>query len=308
MIELHPDKLRFASTAADVRAAHRAGRIASMLGMEGGYGIENSLGTLRVYYDLGVRYMTLTHNTHTDWADSAAQVPLKHGGLSAFGEAVVREMNRIGMLVDLAHVAPETMDDALRVSKAPVIFSHSSSKAICPVPRNVPDDILRRMRDNGGVVMVTFVPGFIDPDIANVTGPAMAMYNARARELKTDAEREALRKSLFGELKVPKATIARVADHFDHIRRVGGVEVLGVGGDYDGNDEWPEGLEDVSGYPHLFAELIRRGWTDRELEMIAGENVLRAMERAESVAKELQKTLSAPAADCTPSKPAACGA
>lgn len=300
LIARYPERLRLSSTAADIRASYRDGRIASILGMEGGYGIENSLGALRAYYDLGVRYMTLAHNTHTDWADSAAQVPLKYGGLSPFGEAVVREMNRIGMLVDLAHVAPETMDDVLRISRAPVIFSHSASKAICPVARNVPDDILRRLKDNGGVVMVTFVAGFIDPEIAKVTGPAMAMYNARARKLKTDAERAELRKTVFGDLKIPRTTIARVADHFDHIRHVAGVEVLGLGGDYDGNSDWPQGLEDVSSYPKLFAELIRRGWSDRELEMVAGGNVLRALERVEKVSSQLRAATPAASVNCSP--------
>jgi membrane dipeptidase len=290
LIDRYPETFRFTGTAADVRAAHRAGRIGSMLGIEGGHAIENSLGALRAYYDLGVRYMTLTHNTHTAWADAAAEVPARSHGLSVFGEEVVREMNRLGMLVDLSHTSPETMDDALRVSRAPVIFSHSAARALCDVPRNVPDEILRRLPANGGVLMVTFVSGFIDPAVATVTGPAMAEYNLRARDAKSDAELDQLFKDVFGKLEIPSTSIAKVADHIDYIRKVAGVRHVGIGGDYDGNTLWPAGLEDVSGYPKLFAELIRRGWSDGDLKLLAGENVLRALEKAERVAAELQKT------------------
>jgi membrane dipeptidase len=254
--------------------------------MEGGHAIENSLGALRTYYDLGVRYMTLTHNVHLDWADSAAFPPV-HGGLTSFGEQVVLEMNRLGMLVDLSHVAPETMDDALRVSKAPVIFSHSSSRAICDVPRNVPDDILARLKTNGGIIMVTFVAGFIDPAIGAVQRPAMEEYNRRSQG-KSIEEQQKLEDEIMGRLKLPGTTIAKVADHFDHIRKVAGVEHIGIGGDFDGNSDWPEGLSDVSMYPNLFAELIRRGWTDRELELVAGGNVLRVLDKAEEVARSMK--------------------
>lgn len=290
VIARYPEALQFARTAAEVREAHRAGRIASLLGMEGGHAIENSLGALRAYYDLGVRYMTLTHNTHTDWADSAGQVPPRHHGLSPFGEAVVREMNRLGMLVDLSHTSPETMEDALRVSKAPVIFSHSAARALVDVPRNVPDEILRKLPENGGVVMVAFVTAFVDADAARVIGPAMMEFNLRARTVQSEAEMEQLRQEIFGKLQLPKTTVAKVADHIEHIRKVAGIEHVGIGADYDGADMWPEGMEDVSSYPLLFAELIRRGWTDRELAMLAGENVLRVLEKAEAVAAELQKT------------------
>lgn len=286
IIARYPDTLMFARTAADIRAAHRSGRIASLLGMEGGHAIENSLGALRAYYELGVRYMTLTHNVHTDWADSAA-LPSKHGGLTSFGEEVVHEMNRLGMLVDLSHVAAETMDDALRVSKAPVIFSHSSARAICDVPRNVPDDILKRLPANDGIVMVTFVAGFIDPEVARIQVPAMAEYQRAAQGLSL-AEQDRLYEATVGKLKLPKTTIAKVADHFDHIRKVAGVEHVAIGGDFDGNSAWPEGLSDVSMYPNLFAELIRRGWTDRELEMVAGGNVLRVLEKAEAVSRSMK--------------------
>lgn len=285
IIERYPDSLRFATSVEEIRRAHRNGRIASLLGMEGGHAIENSLGALRAYYDLGVRYMTLTHNVHTDWADSAALPPV-HGGLTPFGEQVVLEMNRLGMLVDLSHVSDGTMDDVLRVSKAPVIFSHSSARAICDVSRNVPDEILRRLKANGGVVMVTFVGGFIDPAIAAVQVPAIEEVNRRSAG-KSLKEREKIEEEVFGNLKVPTTSIAKVADHIDHIRKVAGVEHVGLGGDYDGNSLWPEGLSDVSMYPNLFAELIRRGWSDRDLERLAGENVLRAMERAEAVARQM---------------------
>lgn len=286
MISQYP-KLQFAGTVADVRAAHKQGRIASLMGMEGGHAIENSLGALRAYYDLGVRYMTLTHNVNLDWADSAAKPP-QHGGLTQFGEDVVLEMNKIGMLVDLAHVSDDTMDDALRVSKAPVIFSHSSARAICDVPRNVPDTILKRLPANGGVVMVTFVAGFIDPEVAKLQVPAMAEIGRRSQG-KSVEEAEKIADEVMGKLKLPKTSIAKVADHIEHIRKVAGVKHIGLGGDYDGNSDWPVGLEDVSSYPLLFAELIRRGWSDEDLTLLAGENVLRALARAEDVSRQLSK-------------------
>jgi membrane dipeptidase len=287
IIARYPDRLQFAMSVADIRAAHRAGRIASLMGMEGGHAIENSLGVLRAYYDLGVRYMTLTHNVHLDWADSQAAPPV-HGGLTPFGEQVVLEMNKLGMLVDLSHTSDGTMDDALRVSQAPVIFSHSSARALCDVPRNVPDDVLKRLKANGGVVMVTFVGGFIDPAVAAVQLPAMAEINRRAVG-KSIEEREKIEEEVLGKVQTPKIPISKVADHIEHIRDVAGVEHVGIGGDYDGNSLWPEGLSDVSMYPNLFAELIRRGWSDKDLKLLAGENVLRAMEQAESVARRLSK-------------------
>ena len=285
IIARYPEQLQFATSVADIRAAHRAGRIASLLGMEGGHAIENSLGALRAYYDLGVRYMTLTHNVHLDWADSQAFPPV-HGGLTPFGEQVVLEMNKLGMLVDLSHTADATMDDALRVSQAPVIFSHSSARAICDVPRNVPDTILKRLKANGGVVMVTFVAGFIDPAVAAVQIPALAEITRRSVG-KSAEERAKIEEEVMGKMQVPKTSIAKVADHIEHIRDVAGVEHVGLGGDFDGNSLWPEGLSDVSMYPNLFAELIRRGWSDRDLELLAGENVLRALEQAEAVSRRL---------------------
>jgi len=287
MIAQYPGRLQFATSVADIRAAHKAGKIASLLGMEGGHAIEDSLGALRAYYDLGVRYMTLTHNVNLSWADSQAQPP-EHGGLTRFGEEVVLEMNRLGMLVDLSHTSDGTMDDALRVSQAPVIFSHSSARAICDVKRNVPDDILRRLKSNGGVVMVTFVAGFIDPAVAQLQVPAMAEITQRSIG-KSAEERAKIEEEVLGKIKMPPTSIAKVADHIEHIRDVAGVEHIGLGGDFDGNTEWPVGLSDVSMYPNLFAELIRRGWSDEDLKLLAGENLLRAFAQAEAVSKRLSK-------------------
>jgi membrane dipeptidase len=291
MLARYPDALRPVGTVSEIREARADGRIASLLGIEGGHVIENSMGALRAYYELGARYMTLTHNTHTDWADSAAEAPARHGGLNAFGEDVVREMNRLGMLVDLSHASVETMEDALRVSKAPVIFSHSAAAEVCPVPRNVPDSVLKKLKDNGGVIMVTFVAGFVDPEVAKVQQPAIEEYNRRARAARSEAERGKIKDEIIGKLKekLPKTSIARVADQIEHIRDVAGVESIGIGADFDGNELWPEGLSDVSMYPNLFAELIRRGWTADQLKLIAGENLLRAMAKAEEVAAELQQ-------------------
>jgi membrane dipeptidase len=287
MIAKYPKDLGLALTADDVEREWKQGRIASLLGMEGGHAIENSLGTLRAYYDLGARYMTLTHGTTLDWADAAGDPP-RHGGLTRFGEEVVREMNRLGMLVDLSHVTPETMDDALRVAEAPVIFSHSSARALCEHPRNVPDEILARLPRNGGVVMVTFVAAFISNDLAKAAAGPFAEYKRRTANSASADERERVFKEIFGKLDLPKATLAQVADHVEHVRKVAGVDNVGLGGDYDGNDNWPVGLEDVSKYPYLFAELIRRGWTDEDLKKLASGNILRAMRQAEATAKRLQ--------------------
>ena len=289
LIAKYPDTFTLAATAADIRSAKAAGKIGGMLGAEGGHAIEDSLPLLRMYYELGVRYMTLTHNNHTSWADSAMASEPGHGGLTAFGEQVVAEMNRIGMLVDLSHTAPDTMRDALRVSRAPVIFSHSSARALCEIPRNVPDDVIKMLPQNGGVLMVTFVSPFTSQAAADVAFPAMKDYLARAQG-KPEAERAKLYEEIAAEMKkkMPKVTVAAVADHIEYIRKLAGVDYIGIGSDYDGNTNWPEGMEDVSTFPLLFAELIRRGWSDEDLQKIAGGNVLRALERAEAVAKELQ--------------------
>jgi membrane dipeptidase len=287
IVARYPEALALALTADDVEGAFRRGRIASLLGMEGGHALENSLGALRAYHDLGVRYMTLTHNVTLDWADAASDTA-RHGGLTRFGEEVVREMNRLGMLVDLSHVSPDTMDDALRVAEAPVIFSHSSARALCDVPRNVPDAILRRLPANGGVVMITFVSGFVSQEFATAFAPVWSEYNRRTAQVSDPAERRRVFEELSRGFKPPVVTIAQVADHFDHVRKVAGVDHLGVGGDYDGTTMTPAGLEDVSRYPYLFAELIRRGWSDADLAKVAGGNILRALRAAEATARRLQ--------------------
>jgi len=289
VVDKYPEALELAMTEADVRRAFKRGRIASLLGMEGGHAIENSLGALRAYYDLGARYMTLTHNVTLDWADAALDTA-RHGGLTPFGEEVIREMNRLGMLVDLSHVSPGTMSDALNVTQAPVIFSHSSARALCNVPRNVPDSILARLPQNGGVVMVTFVPQFISPTVAAHAETAQREIAAISRRLGTDTasiRREAA--AWLDANRAPRATLSQVADHIEHIRRVASVNNVGIGSDFDGISETIVGLEDVSTFPALFAELARRGWTEADLRKLAGENALRALARAEHVAARLRR-------------------
>jgi len=286
LIARYPE-LAWGLTADDMERALRAGRVGSALGLEGGHAIQNSLGALRAYYDLGVRYMTLTHNVTLDWADCAAG-PATHGGLTKFGEEVVREMNRLGMLVDLSHVSPETMDDALRVAEAPVIFSHSSAKALDAVPRNVPDDILKRVGPNGGVVMVTFVAEFISKATNDVYQARDKEIAALTKDVADKAEKDRLTREYKAAHPLPPVTLAQVADHVEHVRKVAGADNVGLGGDYDGNSDWPEGMEDVTSYPKLFAELARRGWSDEDLGKLASGNILRAMRQAEAVAKRLQ--------------------
>ncbi len=283
MIDRYPDDLEFCRTADDVERAMAAGRIASLLGMEGGHVLEGSLGALRAFADLGARYLTLTHNTSNQIGDSATGEQL-HGGLSPFGRQVVGEMNRLGMLVDLSHVAPTTMADALDATHAPIIFSHSSARALCDVARNVPDEILRRIPGNGGVVMVTFVAGFIGPEAAAVTIPAIEEFYRRAAGVVDLEGRAALAEELIDSLDVPRPAVAEVADHVEHIARVAGHDHVGIGGDYDGNTFWPQGMDDVSSYPILFAELLARGWSEENLARLANGNILRVMRDAESVA------------------------
>jgi membrane dipeptidase len=287
-IAKYPDKFVLALTAADIEAANKAGKIASLLGMEGGHAIENSLGALRMYYDLGARYMTLTHNVTLDWADAALDKPV-HRGLTAFGREVVLEMNRLGMMVDLSHVSPGVMSDALDVTQSPVIFSHSSARALVDYPRNVPDSILARMPKNGGVVMVTFVPAFVSNEVMQ--------WEAKAREWKpvgvaeTDtAAVKAQREEWLKANPSPKATLAQVADHIDHVKKVAGADHVGIGSDFDGIDTTPTGLQDVSTFPVLFAELIRRGWSDEDLKKLARNNVLRVLRENEQAADRLQKS------------------
>jgi membrane dipeptidase len=290
LLRRYPD-LALALTADDIERIHREGRIGSLIGLEGGHAIEGSLGALRMLHALGARYMTLTHWKTTDWADAATDHP-QHGGLSERGEAVVREMNRIGMLVDLSHVSPDTMKDALRVSRAPVVFSHSNARALCDHPRNVPDEVLVMLPANGGLVMATFIPDFVAPE--------RIAWNRRRED-----EAELLRAALEGEEAVdralaewerrnpaPRGTLAQVADHIDHIRKVAGIDHVGIGSDFYVGDPnaFPEGLEDPSRFPYLAAELLRRGYADEDVRKLAGRNLLRVMRRMEVVARELQAT------------------
>jgi membrane dipeptidase len=289
IIAKYPDSFRLALSTSDIRRDFREHVIGSLLGLEGGHAIENSLGALRAYYDLGVRYMTLTHNVTLDWAD-AAMDSAKHGGLTPFGEEVVREMNRLGMLVDLAHVSPGTMSDVLNVTEAPVIFSHSGARALTDVPRNVPDSILRRLPKNGGVVMVPFVPGFVSSDVAAYERDASAASEeARSQHPDDQAAQRAQIAAWRDAHPAPSASLSQVADHIEHIRDVAGIDHVGLGSDFDGITSVVEGLEDVSKFPALFAELARRGWSDDDLRKLAGENALHAFARAEAVSARLRK-------------------
>lgn len=283
MVARYPDDLALCLTAAEAEGAMAAGRIASLLGLEGGHVLEGSLGALRSFWDLGARYLTLTHNTSNELADSATG-DARHDGLSDLGRRAVAEMNRLGMLVDLSHTAPTTMSDALDVTAAPVIFSHSSARAVCDVARNVPDEILRRVPGNGGVVMVTFVSGFVNRDAAAVLIPAVEEFTRRAAGVTDLDARAALEQEIIDSLDPPPATVADVADHVEHVARVAGHDHVGLGGDFDGTHFLPVGLEDVSGYPNLFAELIARGWTDDQLAGLANRNVLRVLRDAEAAA------------------------
>jgi membrane dipeptidase len=256
--------------------------------MEGGHAIENSLGALRAYHALGARYMTLTHNVTLDWADAALD-SARHGGLTEFGREVVREMNRLGMLVDLSHASPASMSDALDAAEAPVIFSHSSARALVDHKRNVPDSILSRLPANGGVVMVTFVPDFVSTEVA---GWAEAEHREATRIQAAVSDTQEQRRQLESWAAAhprPRATLAQVADHIDHVRKVAGAGHVGIGSDFDGIDTVPLGLEDVATFPALFAELVRRGWSDGDLKRLAGENVLRVLRQSEAVARKLQQ-------------------
>jgi len=289
----YPAVFEVAYTAADVRRIHKAGRIASLVGIEGGHQINDSLAVLRQMYDLGARYMTLTHMLNNHWADSATDAPVHHG-LTPFGAAVVREMNRLGMLVDLSHVSPETMQAALSVSEAPVMFSHSSARAIVDHPRDVPDDILRQVAKNDGVVMVNFFPAYVSAarnqweadraaEMARFNSPPYGgMYIGQPERAKAALAR------WESEHPRPVTTLEQVADHIEHIRRVAGVDHVGLGSDFDGIPDAPRGLEAVDRYPALLVELMRRGWTDGEVAKVAGENVLRVLAAAERVAAKLR--------------------
>ncbi|HZS58917.1 MAG TPA: dipeptidase [Gemmatimonadaceae bacterium] len=289
MIAKYPERLEFATGTADIRRAFKEHKIASLMGMEGGHAIENSLGALRAYYDLGVRYMTLTHNVTLDWADAALDTA-KHGGLTPFGKEVVREMNRLGMLVDISHVSPGVMSDALTVSEAPVIFSHSGARALVNHRRNVPDSILRRMPANGGVVMVPFVTSFVNKAVwEHDSAQDVFTKDLKARYPADSAARSRELKTWNTAHPTPPATLKDVADVIDHVRQVAGVDHVGIGSDFDGITDVVVGLEDVSKFPDLFAELARRGWTEADLRKLAGENLLRAFAQAEAVSQRLRK-------------------
>ncbi len=296
LVERYPNDLALAFTADDIVRIHQgggqsgkqSGKIASLMGMEGGHAIDSSLPILRAFYAAGGRYMTITHTKNTAWADAATDAP-KAGGLTKFGEEVVREMNRLGMLVDLSHVSPDTMKDALAVAAAPVIFSHSSARALCDHPRNIPDDVLALLPKNGGVAMVTFVPSFLT-EARRWWGAALdgeekrlqGLHPESAERVKTDLA------SWRVEHPEPRPSVADVADHIEHVKKIAGIDHVGIGSDFDGITSTPIGLGGVEGFPVVLAELLRRGWTDAEIKKLAGENLLRALREAETVAKRLQ--------------------
>jgi membrane dipeptidase len=283
MVRRYPSRFQLALTADDVDTAFAAGKIASLLGAEGGHCIAGSLGVLRSLYALGVRYLTLTHNSNVGWADSATDTP-DVGGLNDFGREVVAEMQRLGMLVDLSHVAPSTMHAALDVAQAPVIFSHSSAKALCGNPRNVPDDVLKRLAANGGVCMVTFVPFFVSRECNDWLEGLRAAAGIRGLDPRDLSALFSIKDEWEADHPLPAATLAQVADHIDHVRSVAGVAHVGIGGDFDGTTDLPAGLHDVSRYPALFTELLRRGWSEADCKALAGGNIQRALRAAESFA------------------------
>jgi membrane dipeptidase len=286
MICRYPGVLELALTAADVDRIFAAGRVASLIGAEGGHSIASSMGVLRTLYRIGVRYLTLTHNANVPWADSATDEP-KAGGLTAFGREVVREMQRLGMLVDLSHVSSATMRDALDTAEAPVIFSHSSARALCDHPRNVPDEILARLPANDGVCMVTFVPSFIAPECRDWENDLSAEMERRGMEPWDWTLRPGVRQEWVVDHPRPAATLAQVASHVEHVREVAGLDHVGIGSDFDGTDHVPEGLADVSCYPALIAELLGRGWSDEDCRRLAGGNILRVMREAEAAAQAI---------------------
>lgn len=290
LAERYPRDFLLATSAADVWRAHRTGRIAALMGIEGGHAIENSLPALRAYAELGVRYMTLTHNTTLAWVDAASD-SARHNGLTPFGREVVREMNRLGVLVDLSHVSDSVMAQAIRVSEAPVIFSHSSARALADHPRNVPDGILRMLPQNGGVVMVNFYCDFIDSARVRWNRERRADSLSERARLVADsvAVRQALASWEAAHPQPPAPTIATVADHIDHVRQVAGIDHVGYGSDFDGIGCAPTGLEDVSAFPRLTAELLRRGYRDEDVKKVIGLNILRVLRQAEAVAARLQR-------------------
>jgi membrane dipeptidase len=308
MCARYPDDLAMAYSAADAYRIHQSHKVACLIGIEGGHQINNSLGVLRQMYDAGARYMTLTHTTNTDWADSATDTPMHHG-LTTFGEEVVREMNRLGMLVDISHVSPDTMRAALATSYAPVIFSHSSARALVDHPRNVPDDVLRTVGEKGGVVMVNFAPEYISA-VRNIWAADEAAERARFNSppfvglyIGQPERAKAALAEWVKDHPRPAATLAQVADHIEHIRLLAGADHVGLGSDFDGIEDAPAGLEGVDKYPALLVELMKRGWTDSDVAKLAGGNVLRAMAEAERVAAKLRETRAASAVTFSPGRP-----
>ncbi len=284
--QAHPKDLVLATTVADIRRAKRQGRVAALMGIEGGYAIENSLETLRAFHRLGVRYMTLTHRLSTDWAGAATNGP--GTGLTAFGREVVREMNRLGMLVDVSHVSDQTMGNVLDVARVPVIASHSSARALCDAPRNIPDPLLRRIATNGGVVMVNFYSGFLDTNYAAAASRIRAESDALWARYDTDLRAgRAAERQLVASL--PGVPLARLADHIDHIVRVAGIDHVGLGSDFDGVERTPTGMEDVTCFPNLTVELLRRGYSEKAIRKILGENFLRVLSEAERFARRNQQ-------------------
>jgi membrane dipeptidase len=295
LVARYPDALELALTADDVRRITADGRLASLMGAEGGHSIASSLGALRSLYQLGVRYMTLTHNLNLPWADSATDTPAV-GGLTEFGREVVREMQRLGMLVDLSHVAATTMSDALDVAEAPVIFSHSSARAVCDHPRNVPDAILARLSGNGGVCMITFVPSFVSQACRDWQLELADEMRRRGLDDRNISARKQLRKDWLIDHPQPTATLEDVVAHAEHVREVAGIDHIGVGGDYDGVDRLPAGLEDVSCYPALIAALLDRGWSEEDCGKLANRNLVRVLGDAEAAARLIQARRPASAA------------
>ena len=295
--ERHPNDLMFATSVADIRRAKKQGKIAALMGIEGGHAIEDSLATLRVFYRLGIRYMTLTWNNTNNWAD-AGRGEKKHNGLSEFGKDVVREMNRLGMMVDVSHVSDKTMSDALDVSKAPIIASHSSARALSNVPRNIPDDLLKRIGDKGGVIQVNFYSVFVDTD---TVAPQSAARDARLKaeqdaineKYKDDFERRAEESDkLEAANPLPPLPISKLIDHIDHIVKVAGIDHVGIGADFDGANDMPEGARDVSMLPNITYELLKRGYSEKDIRKILGENLLRVFGEVEKVSVSMSKSIS----------------
>jgi membrane dipeptidase len=296
-VERHPNDLMLGTSVADIRRAKRLGKVAALMGIEGGHAIEDSLPALREFYRLGVRYMTLTWNNTNNWAD-AGRGETRHNGLSEFGKEVVLEMNRLGMLVDVSHVSDKTMSDALDVSKAPIIASHSSARALSDVSRNIPDDLLRRIAKNGGVVNVNFYSAFVDTKTVSPQSAARderlkAQLDAINEKYKDDPERRAEESDkLAAANPLPPLPISKLIDHFDHIVKVAGIDHVGIGADFDGANDMPEGAQDVSMLPNITYELLKRGYSERDIRKILGENFLRAFAEAERVARSMSKSIS----------------